>query len=95
MTNSFSDEFIFSISEEFGEERTSKIIQDLDLIKTQSDCLDNEFIKNSYYECNHDITDTIIKLLNISIKKPESKELNTAEKLREIMDSKEAVYHIK
>ena len=67
---------------------------DLELIKSQSGCDDIEKIEKIYNDLNENITDTIIKLLNLNIAEVivPPKKLNDI--LRDIMDSKEEAYSL-
>ena len=64
---------------------------DIELIKSQSGCDDIEKITEAYNECKGNITNTILKLLNITVEEDKPK-LTQSEIFRIIMDSKECAY---
>ena len=67
-------------------------LNDLELIKSQSGCDDDEKIKELYKNLDQNMTNTIIRLLNVPVKEIITKPKKLDEELREIMDSKEFAY---
>ena len=66
---------------------------DLEIIKSQSGCNDEEKIKELYKNLDKNLTDTIVRLLNIPVSEIITKQPKKLdEELREIMDSKEFAY---
>lgn len=66
---------------------------DLELIKSQSGCDDDEKIKDLYKNLDQNLTNTIIRLLNVPVAEITAKQPKKLdEELREIMDSKEFAY---
>lgn len=75
-----------------GHHDTTKFINEIEIIQSQSGIDDKLLIERTFMECNNDITKTILKLMNL-LPQEVHKEPTDIDIFREILNEKDRIYH--
>lgn len=72
--------------------RNDKLLEIIDIIKSQTDIDDSLLIERTLMECNQDISKTILTLMNL-LPQEIQKEQTDIDIFREILNEKDRIYH--
>ena len=86
------DDEIDTMNANVGDNNTSKFINEIEIIQSQSGIDDKLLIERTFMECNNDITKTILKLMNL-LPQEVHKEPTDIDIFREILNEKDRIYH--
>jgi hypothetical protein len=86
------DDEIDTMNANVGDNNTSKFINEIEIIQSQSGIDDKLLIERTFMECNNDISKTILKLMNL-LPQEVHKEPTDIDIFREILNEKDRIYH--
>jgi hypothetical protein len=67
--------------------------QTIDIIMSQTNVEDRLHVERVYMECENDVPQTVIKLMNLDVEKKPQKEPTIFEHIRKILNQKDTIYH--
>ena len=66
---------------------------DIDIIMSQTNVDDRLYVERVFMECENDISQTVIKLMNLKVEDKPKKEPTIFENIRKILNEKDNIYH--
>jgi hypothetical protein len=67
--------------------------QNIDIIMSQTNVEDRLYVERVYMECENDVPQTVIKLMNLEVEHKPQKEPTIFENIRKILNEKDTMYH--
>lgn len=71
----------------------TKYQEEIDIIASQTGVDDKLSIERIFMECHNDTSLTIIKLMNLVVEEPKTRETTVFDDIRIILNEKDAIYH--